>query len=177
MAEYKLPTIGNCDVLIHLVRQFDLSVEACLDVAVMNDKVETAVKLLTQECPICCGEYMRDKVSKLKRSIHFDTSFIQMINMIDCDHAVCKECFVLHFSLVVGEKSIKYFNCPVCGEPDMSSETIDTELYLQLFSGRIQAHLSKQHFELGIKKINEQTMMKDPNFLWCIKVCVSCVAM
>ena len=31
MAEYKLPTTGNCDVLIHLVREFDLTVEACLD--------------------------------------------------------------------------------------------------------------------------------------------------
>ena len=63
MAEYKLPTIGNCDVLIHLVRQFDLTVEACLDVAMMNDKVETAVKLLTQECLVCYVEYMRDEVS------------------------------------------------------------------------------------------------------------------
>ena len=63
MAEYKLPTIGNCNVLIHLVRQCGLTVGACLDVAVMNDKVETAVKLLTQECPICCEGYMRDEVS------------------------------------------------------------------------------------------------------------------
>ena len=63
MAEYKLPTIGNCDVLIHLVRQFNLTMGACLDVAMMNDKVETAVKLLTQECPICCEEYIRDEVS------------------------------------------------------------------------------------------------------------------
>ena len=63
MAEYKLPSIGNCDVLIHLVRQFDFTVGACLDVAMMNDKVETAVKLLTQECPICCDEHMRDEVS------------------------------------------------------------------------------------------------------------------
>ena len=62
MAEYKLPTSGNCDVLIHLVRQLDLTVGACLDVAMMNDKVEAAVQLLTQECPICTLEYMRDKV-------------------------------------------------------------------------------------------------------------------
>ena len=62
MAEYKLPTSGNCDVLIHLVREYDLTVGACLDVAMMNDKVEVAVQLLTQECPVCCVEYMRDKV-------------------------------------------------------------------------------------------------------------------
>ena len=63
MAEYKLPTTGNCDVLIYLVRQFNFTVGDCLDVAMMNDKVETAVKLLTRECPVCYEEYMRDEVS------------------------------------------------------------------------------------------------------------------
>ena len=63
MAEYKLPTTGNCDVLIHLVREYDSTVGACLDVAMMNDKVETAVKLLSQECLMCCEEYTRDEVS------------------------------------------------------------------------------------------------------------------
>ena len=63
MAVYKLPTTGNSDVLIHLVREFDLTVGACLDVAMMNDNVETAVKLVNQECPICTEEYMRDEVS------------------------------------------------------------------------------------------------------------------
>ena len=63
MSEYKLPTTGNCDVLIHLVRQFNFTVGASLHVAMMNDEVETAVKLLTQECPICCDERMRDEVS------------------------------------------------------------------------------------------------------------------
>ena len=62
MAEYKLPASGNCDVLIHLVRQYDLTIGACLDVAMMNDEVEAAVQLLTQECPLCCEEYMRDEV-------------------------------------------------------------------------------------------------------------------
>ena len=63
MAEYKLPTLGNCDVLIYLVREYDLKIGACLDVVMMNDKVEAAVQLLTQECPICCEEYMRDEVA------------------------------------------------------------------------------------------------------------------
>ena len=95
-----------------------------------------------------------------------------MINMIHCNHAVCKECFVTHFSLVVGEKSIKHCNCPVCGEPDMSSETIDMDLYLQMFSGLIQVHMSKEQYNLFTQKITERTLMKDPKFLWCIKVSV-----
>ena len=100
-----------------------------------------------------------------------------MVNMIHCDHAVCKECFVGHFSLVIEDKSIKYFNCLVCGEPDMSSETIDMDLYLQLLSGLIQAHMSKDQYDLFTRRINERTMMKDPKFLRCIKVSLSCVPM
>ena len=102
-----------------------------------------------------------------------------MVNMIHCDHAVCKECFVCHYTLVVGEKSIKHFNCLVCGEPDMSSETIDMDLYLQLFSGLIQAHMSKDQYDYDLftRMINERIMMKDPKFLRCIKVSLSCVPM
>ena len=97
--------------------------------------------------------------------------------MIHCDHPVCNECFVDHYSAVLEEKSIKHFNCLICGEPDILSETIDMDLYLQLFSGLIQAHMSKDQYDLFTQKLNEWTMMKDPKFLWCIKVSVSsCIA-
>ena len=96
-----------------------------------------------------------------------------MVNMIHCNHAMCKECFVGHFTLMIGEKSIKHFNCPVCGEPDMSSETIDMDLYLQMFSGLIQAYLKKEDYNLFCQKLNEHAMIKNPNFRWCLKV--SCV--
>jgi len=62
MAEYKLPTTNHCEVLVHLVRECKLTLGACLDVAKMYDDVETAKRLLTQECPICIVEYMRDEV-------------------------------------------------------------------------------------------------------------------
>ena len=63
MAEYKLPTSGNCQVLIHLVRKCNLTMGACLDVAMKNDNVEAAVRLLTQECEICYDQFARDEVS------------------------------------------------------------------------------------------------------------------
>ena len=71
---------------------------------------------------------------------------------------------------MVGEKSTKHFNCPVCAEPDMLSETIDMDLYLQMFSGLMQVHMTKEHYDLFTNKINERTLMKDPKFVWCIKV-------
>lgn len=90
--------------------------------------------------------------------------------MINCDHAVCQVCFVAHFSIMVNEKSIKHYNCLLCGEPDMTSEAIDMDLYLQLFSGLIQAHMKKEEYDMFTQKINEHSMMKDPNFRWCVKV-------
>ena len=95
-----------------------------------------------------------------------------MVNMINCDHAICQVCFVAHFSIIIGEKSIKHCNCPLCGEPDLTSEAIDMDLYLQLFSALIQAHL-KEHYDMFTQKINEHTMTKDPNFRWCVKVRIS----
>ncbi|XP_065915142.1 uncharacterized protein [Dysidea avara] len=153
MAEYELPTTNHCEVLIHLVRECNLSLGVCLDVARTNDDIETARNLLTRECPICIVEYFTD----------------EMVNMVHCDHAVCKDCFVTHFTLMIGEKSIKHFNCPCCGEPDMSSDTFDMDLYLQMFSGLIQVYLNKECYDLCTRKLNEHTMLKNPNFCWCIK--------
>ena len=65
MAEYKLPTPKNCAVLMHLVRECNLTLGACLDVAMTNDDADTAKRLLTQQCPICCLEYTRNEVCKL----------------------------------------------------------------------------------------------------------------
>jgi len=62
MAEYKLPSTSHCEVLVHLVRECNLTLGACLDVAMTNDDIETAKKLFVQECPICYIEYTRDEV-------------------------------------------------------------------------------------------------------------------
>ena len=62
MAEYKLPTTSHCEVLVHLVRDCNLTLGACLDVAKTNDDIEKATNLLTQECPICFLVNTRDEV-------------------------------------------------------------------------------------------------------------------
>ena len=65
MAEYKLPTTANCEVLIHLVRECKLTLGACIDVAKTNDDIDQAKNLLTQQCPICFEAYTRNEVSNL----------------------------------------------------------------------------------------------------------------
>jgi len=62
MAEYKMPSTSHCEVLVHLVRELNLTLGACLDMAKTTDNVETAKRLLTQDCPICDDQLMRDEV-------------------------------------------------------------------------------------------------------------------
>ena len=71
MVQYKLPTVANCNVLVYLLRECKLPLEICLDVAKMNDDIQKAESLLTQECLICCDLYLINKVSKIK---HMTTS-------------------------------------------------------------------------------------------------------
>ena len=77
--------------------------------------------------------------------------------MIQCSHAVCQSCFIGHFTVMIREKKVKHYNCPICGEPDLTSEAIDVDLYLQLFSGLVQTYLSKDDYNLCIQKIYEHT--------------------
>ena len=93
-----------------------------------------------------------------------------MVNMIQCDHAVCKTCFVEHFTLMIAERSIKHFNCLMCKEPDMSSDAVDLVLYLQMFSGLVQNYMNESVYDMCMKKLSDHTMQKDPNFCWCAHV-------
>jgi len=95
--------------------------------------------------------------------------------MVDCDDFVCKECFVIHFTLMIEGKSFKDFTCPVCGEPDMSSDTTDIDLYLEKFGALIKAHLAKDLYDLFKQIVRQNMITKHPNFQSCIKVRQSCV--
>ena len=65
--------------------------------------------------------------------------------------------------------------CSVCGKPDMSSDAIDMDLYLQLFSGLIQTHMNKENYDLFTQELSEHRMIINPNFRWCITVSASMI--
>ncbi len=54
-----------------------------------------------------------------------------MLTMPGCADSVCKTCFKEHFKITIQEKTVKHFNCPVCGKPDLSERGQD--IYLELF--------------------------------------------
>ena len=93
-----------------------------------------------------------------------------MVKMILCDDMVCQECFVNHYSLMIKEKSVKYLYCLACGKPDMLSEEVDTQDYLQKFSALVQTYFSEDQYNMFMQKLAEHTMLKDPNFRWCTRV-------
>ena len=55
---------------------------------------------------------------------------LQMVVLPACGCAFCKDCFTLHFTIVIKEQSVKDFNCPMCGKPDLSNETQDMNIEL-----------------------------------------------
>ena len=59
MAVYHLPTTRNSEVLVQLVREHELSVGACVDVAMNNDNIQS----LTFECMVCFESHGPNKVS------------------------------------------------------------------------------------------------------------------
>lgn len=56
-----------------------------------------------------------------------------MIIMPGCTDSMCKDCFKGHFDVVIREKGVKHFNCPICDQPDMTNRDDAQDLYQELF--------------------------------------------
>jgi len=148
MLVYDLPTIKHGEILVNLVKEHNKAIATCLDVAKMNVK---AIEKLYQECPICLTKHPKDV----------------MITMAYCNDMVCHACFIAHYTLIIKEKSVKHFNCLVCGKPDVMSWG-SSESYLQRLGSFVQFHMSKELNHLCIQKMNTHILMKNSNFQWCI---------
>ena len=62
----------------------------------------------------------------------------QMITMPACECSFCKNCFKENFHIVIKEKQVKHFNCPVCRKPDMSNRDIP-DAYGMIFVSMVSA--------------------------------------
>ena len=93
-----------------------------------------------------------------------------MVAMPRCQCSVCKECFVLHYTMMAQEKNIARFNCLVCAQPDLSATDIDKDDYLMLFAALLKENVPPEQYQLFQKKATEFSLLKDPNFRWCAHV-------
>lgn len=53
--------------------------------------------------------------------------------MPGCTDSICKDCFKGHFEVVIKEKEVKHFNCPLCKLPDMADNEATGGLYIDIF--------------------------------------------
>ena len=53
--------------------------------------------------------------------------------MPGCGCSVCKTCFKSWFQMVIREKSVKHFNCPICNKPDIENART-SEYFLEFVS-------------------------------------------
>ena len=61
-----------------------------------------------------------------------------MVCMPACGESLCKGCFKTHFEIAIKEKSVKHFNCPICGLPDLGNNDQTLEMNLQLFVAMVK---------------------------------------
>ena len=57
----------------------------------------------------------------------------QTIGMPGCTDSLCEDCFKMHFEVVISEKGVKHFNCPICDLPDMTNRDGSQDRYQMLF--------------------------------------------
>uniref|UniRef100_A0A1X7VCZ6 IBR domain-containing protein n=1 Tax=Amphimedon queenslandica TaxID=400682 RepID=A0A1X7VCZ6_AMPQE len=84
-----------------------------------------------------------------------------------CGDLLCKDCFKAHFSIAIREKSVKHFNCPICGLPDLGNNDQMLEMNLQLLVAMVKVHLDSTDYDLCQKKLADFNLSKEPGFVRC----------
>ena len=94
--------------------------------------------------------------------------------MVGCDHKCCAECATNYFQVVIKDKSITQATCPFCEEPKYLNDPAredDASDYFAKLDVLLKRLLDKDTHDLFQRKLRDRTLMKDPNFKWCYKVC------
>lgn len=114
-----------------------------------NDR-NSARAYLTQECSTCYSLYPMSKI----RSLNF------------CQCKICSGCLKQNFELVIREKHVRHWTCPICGLPDLlNAET--AEEYLSFLGMLLKHQVDREVFELFDTKVRDWRLQKEPNFRWC----------
>lgn len=106
---------------------------------------------------------------QVKRFSNLTRRYFQMISMLKCTHRCCRDCAKNYFTLIITDRNISDAVCPFCKEPEIAEddETLDYYSNLDILLKNI---LEPTTHELFQRKLRDRTLMKDPNFKWCIKV-------
>ncbi|XP_043482698.1 E3 ubiquitin-protein ligase lubel isoform X2 [Leptopilina heterotoma] len=116
--------------------------------------VESALAFLQQECELCTSR----------------VSMNEMVSMLKCTHRCCNDCAKNYFTIQISDRSITDAVCPYCKEPDLINATEDEILeYFSILDIQLKSFLDPPIHELFQRKLRDRTLMKDPNFKWCVQ--------
>lgn len=98
-------------------------------------------------------------------------SIDEIIVMITCQHYACHNCMKNYLQIQIREQQRLVIQCPFCNEPDIGAEQDEKVFeYLAIFDPFIRHIIDRDVYELFQRKMRDRALMRDPNFLWCIKV-------
>ncbi|XP_027206289.2 linear Ubiquitin E3 ligase isoform X1 [Dermatophagoides pteronyssinus] len=97
-------------------------------------------------------------------------SIDDIIVMITCQHYACHNCMKNYLQIQIREQQRLVIQCPFCNEPDIGAEQDEKVFeYLAIFDPFIRHIIDRDVYELFQRKMRDRALMRDPNFLWCIK--------
>ncbi|XP_073822708.1 linear Ubiquitin E3 ligase isoform X6 [Musca autumnalis] len=138
--------------LIGMKFQQDVSIWAAKECS----DLEHAIALLKQDCELCSGTYALNEI----------------VSMLKCTHKCCKQCAKTYFTVQITERSINDCNCPFCKLPELHNQTEHEDDNLEYFSNLdifLKNIVEPEVHELFQRKLRDRTLLKDPNFKWCVQ--------
>uniref|UniRef100_A0A1A9W5H4 Uncharacterized protein n=1 Tax=Glossina brevipalpis TaxID=37001 RepID=A0A1A9W5H4_9MUSC len=139
--------------LISMKFQQDVSIWAAKECS----DLDHAIGLLRQECELCSGIFALNEI----------------VSMLKCTHKCCKGCAKKYFTVQITERSINDCNCPFCKLPELHKQSEhDEDEILEYFSNLdifLKNIVEAEVHELFQRKLRDRTLLKDPNFKWCIQ--------
>uniref|UniRef100_T1PN93 IBR domain protein n=1 Tax=Musca domestica TaxID=7370 RepID=T1PN93_MUSDO len=138
--------------LISMKFQQDVSLWAAKECS----DLEHAIALLKQDCELCSGTYALNEI----------------VSMLKCTHKCCKQCAKTYFTVQITERSINDCNCPFCKIPELHNQSEHEDDNLEYFSNLdifLKNIVEPEVHELFQRKLRDRTLLKDPNFKWCVQ--------
>ena len=98
----------------------------------------------------------------------------KVINLLNCEHKCCRDCVSKHFTIIIKDRNISEATCPFCLEPKNLADDDDLAAnYFAQLDVLLKPLIEQDVHDLFQRKLRDRTLMKDPNFKWCYKVCIS----
>nr|XP_046917921.1 E3 ubiquitin-protein ligase lubel-like [Dermatophagoides farinae] len=93
-----------------------------------------------------------------------------IVVMIACTHYACRDCMKNYLTIQIRERQRLVITCPFCNEPDISADQDEQVFeYLAIFDPFIRHIIDADIYELFQRKMRDRALMRDPNFMWCVK--------